>query len=470
MQHPAATRILLLILPWLLLVSCGATASEQFPLGILGGQGKVEAGSNLLTIVKVHQGSPAQSGGLLAGDQLQGIGSATFSKHSGKVDLGGTGPQRSLGEALDQIAARTDEEHRKITLTLLRGEETRTIDVSLPHRPTVLSAEGRALLVKNCAQQLLSTQTKGGLWNAPVGLTGDRVLTAWALVALMSTGNEEYREAIDRGVEWLRGPEGNCWILDDPLAKGPDNLGNWAITASVMALTEHHLLSGDSLDLSVIERCCKALSARITDDGLFGHDVVPGYSRKGFNVINTLSHMAWAAASQVGITLDEKSWNSSLEQIRNSLDSNGGIRYWTMKGTGTQDASLRTSSMALALSIASREQELAKTLAKYLATHPQRTRKAHAVGSMGMILTPSALWRLDREGYQTFLDEWRWYLALTQQHDGSIRYIGGKKNNGGDSYLGVHRIGCIIATMIVTPQRQFLLMNGKALKFSGNRD
>ncbi len=448
-----------LFLMVILLVAATAHASEQFPLGILGGRGEVAPGSPLLTIVSIDPDSPAARADLQAGDQIQGINGNPFVPHTNRLDDGGQGPQKALGEALDDVASRTGKEQRKITLDLVRGENTIQIEIELPLRPGLESEEGRRLLVTDASRQLLKTMTADGYWNSPVGLTGDRVLTAWALTALLSAGIEENRKAIDQAAAWLRGSDGKSWIPDDPMKKGPDNLGNWAISATAVALAEHRIATGDERNDPAIKRCCDALKARMSEEGLFGHDIVPGYNNKGFNVINTLSHLAWAMGAQAGIALDEEVWSKSLEQIRRSIDPNGGVRYWTMKGTGTGDASLRTSSMALALSITGQEKEMAQQLGKYLATHPSRTREAHAVGSLGMMLAPSALWRLDREGYWNFLREWRWYLSLMHRPDGSLHYIGGKRNNGGDGYLGKHRIGCSIAILMLTPPGERLRLH-----------
>lgn len=443
----------------ILLVATSAHASEQFPLGILGARGEVVPGSALLRVISIDPESPAARAGLATGDQIQGFNGTPFIAHTNRLDDGGKGPQKSLGEALDDLASRTEKEQRKITLDLLRDENTIQLEIKLPLRPSLESEEGRRLLVIDASRQLVKTMTAGGYWNSPVGLTGDRVLTAWALTALLSAGLEENREAIERAATWLRGPDGKSWIPDDPMKKGPDNLGNWAISATAVALSEHQIATGDKRNEPVIERCCNALKSRMSKEGLFGHDIVPGYSNKGFNVINTLSQLAWSMGAQAGVTLDEEAWSQSLGQIRRSIDPNGGVRYWTMKGTGTGDASLRTSSMALALAIAGEETEMALQLGKYLATHPSRTREAHAVGSLGMMLAPSALWRLDREGYWNFFREWRWYLSLMHRPDGSLHYIGGKRNNGGDGYLGKHRIGCTIAILILTPPGERLRLH-----------
>jgi len=65
------------------------------------------------------------------------------------------------------------------------------------------------------------------------------------------------------------------------------------------------------------------------------------------------------------IPIDNKIWDLSIEQIRRSIDPNGGVRYWTLKNTGTGDASLRTSSMALALGLRKSDEKMLDRLSSY---------------------------------------------------------------------------------------------------------
>ncbi|MAJ27850.1 hypothetical protein CBD41_00425 [bacterium TMED181] len=450
----AWTVILFLSMGW---VSPSLFSSEIFPLGILGAKGEAKDDCHWILIQKVSKGSPAEKAGLIAGDRLIGIADQIFSKHSAKVDAGGSGPQRVLGESLDEAASHQKEDLRKVSLKVLRETEnqtepkTVTLVCDLPYRPSIRSPEGIEQLIQKSRQQLLKSMKSGGFWDAPVGLTGDRVLTAWACVALMASGSEAESESVVKILRWLQGPKGRAWIPENPLEKGPDNLGNWALTATAVALSEAQIKNPTEEKKKVIQTICDALISRMDETGLFGHDVVTGYRGKGFNVINTLSHLAWAISEISGAKISADSWNLSLNQIRESVDPNGGIRYWTMKKTGTKDASLRTSSMALALCLRPDAPKLKNKFCNYLDRFNTRTREAHAVGSMGMLLAPAALWQHDKEAYQRFLKEWRWYLSLMQNHKGEIQYIGGKRNNGGDSYLGKNRIACVIALMIASP-------------------
>lgn len=437
-------------------------AFEEFPMGILGATGKATPGRTHIEITSVQDGSPAQKAGLQTGDWITGIGQHPFPPHTDRVDDGGNGPQRALGEALDETAAQSTEKDRQIALSVRKAasvtEPAKELICTLPHRPSILQDQGRQQLIDRAAEHLRTTCLAEGYWNSPVGLTGDRVLTAWATVALQSLGQAENRDTLERCRTWLRGPEGRCWVPQDALQKGPDNLGNWALTATAVALVEGCQGQPSVDEQRSIKIICDTLRQRMNDEGRFGHDITTGYSGKGFNVINTLAHLAWAMGARAGVPIDQPSWNLSLKQIRQSVDPNGGVRYWTMKNTGTSDASLRTSSMGLGLEIAEQEDELVETFARYLDQHAARTREAHAVGSMGMMLAPAALWRHDPAAYQRFLREWQWYLSLMQDHRGKLTYIGGKRNNGGDSYLGRDRIACVIAIMMLAPPDQRLIL------------
>ncbi|MDA0374709.1 MAG: DUF6288 domain-containing protein [Planctomycetota bacterium] len=455
-------------LPLLAALGCAGSglAQERFPLGVLGGEAMVTAGEAFASVTGVTEGASGSVAGLQIGDQILAIDGARFPAHTKRVDDGGTGPQRSLGEALDDVADR--EEGRTLVLLVRRpvdaGSEGREIElqVELPARPGlggVRAAEARTALRRAAAAQLLRLRHERGHWDAPVGLTGDRVLTAWAVVALVGHGDPAHAEAIARAVDWLRGPDELAWLPED-LGRGPDGLGNWALAFTSVALAEHHHATGDAADLPVIARCNRALASRMDAEGKMGHDVSVGYSGKGFNVVNAMCQLAWAAGVRVGVPLDEAAWQLSLDQLAASLDPNGGVRYWTMKGTGTGDASLRSSSLCAALTLTGQRPELRQTLFAYLDAHASRAREAHAVGSLGMLVQAPALFAVDPGAYERFLAEWRWYLALMRGPDDRITYIGGKGNNGGDSYLGFDKIAAVLALHLLAVGDGRLLIAG----------
>ncbi|MGA0868480.1 MAG: DUF6288 domain-containing protein [Planctomycetota bacterium] len=458
---PAPTAILAL-----LALSASGAAQERFPLGVLGAEATVTAGEARAVVVSGAANGAGARAGLAPGDAVIAIDGVAFPQHSNRVDDGGTGPQRSLGEALDSACDRDEGRHLTLRVSRAGGgaEEAVELDlrVDLPRRPGLggeHAAEARAAMRAAAAAQLLRTRHEGGHWDSPVGLTGDRVLTAWAIVALLAHGDPEHADAIDRATAWLRGPDHLAWLPED-LGRGPDGLGNWALAFTSVAMAEHHHATGDEADLAVIARCNRALASRMDAEGKMGHDVQVGYSGKGFNVVNAMSQLAWAVGARVGVSFDDAAWSLSLDQLAASLDPNGGVRYWTMKGTGTGDASLRTSSLCAALSLTGQRPELRQTLFGYLDAHASRAREAHAVGSLGMLVQAPALFAVDRAAYDRFLAEWRWYFALMRGPDDRITYIGGKGNNGGDSYLGFDKIAAVLALHLLAVGDGRLLIAG----------
>ena len=450
MSHLSSALLRLTLL--LLLTGASSLAGERFPLGALGATGEVTTGEAAVVVTAVQPDGPAARAGLAAGDRLVGLGAEAFPPHGKGVDAGGDGPQRVLGLALDQACAQEDEARRRIVLRVVREDQPGLLTVALPHR-AALGAEdpgpARRELARAAERQLREGQRIVGKWEAPVGLTGDRWITAWALVALLESGVDPADEQVLSAARWLSGPDEHAWVNDDPLTKGPDNLGNWAIAATCVALAEHDLARGTQEWRPTLERCAAALAARCSEEGRYGHDVVTGYGGKGLNVINCLAHLAWERCEAAGAAIDRAAWDRSLESLRASLDPNGGVRYWTMKGTGTGDATLRTASLALALGRAEEAAELNGTLLDYLERHPARAREAHAMGTHGLMLTPHALATRSPEAREAFLEEWRWYLALMRGPDDRLHYIGGKGNNGGDSYLGFGQVAAVTALLLV---------------------
>ncbi|MBL6721199.1 MAG: hypothetical protein ISQ08_07285 [Planctomycetes bacterium] len=440
-----------------LLLAPLTAAGERFPLGALGGTGEVEVGEAWVRVHEVQEGSPLALAGVQVEDRLVGLGGVPLPPHGKGVDAGGDGPQRALGLALDGACAVEDAEARVLRFSVVRGEEALQLTARLPHRPA-LGAEdpgpAREALRAAAAAQLRKGQRLVGKWEAPVGLTGDRWITAWALVALLEAGAEPDDEQLAQAARWLAGPDEQAWVNDDPLTKGPDNLGNWALAATCVALAEHDLARGMHEWKPTLERCAAALAARCSEEGRYGHDVITGYDGKGLNVINCLAHLAWERCEAAGAAIDRAAWDRSLASLRASIDPNGGMRYWTMKGTGTGDATLRTASLALALGRAGEGDEFLGTLLDYLERHPARAREAHAMGTPGLMLTPHALATRSPEARQAFLEEWRWYLALMRGPDDRLHYIGGKGNNGGDSYLGFGQVAAVTALMMLAEPRK----------------
>lgn len=416
-----------------------------FPLGPLGGRGEVLADRREITVLAVTAAGPAAAAGLRTGDQVLAIGGKDLPVHSRDINVL-DGPMRALGDAID-AAERTGDPLR---LGVLRGGARMQLFVELPETggldPTDLGAGSTARLFQDaiCAD-LLRTRRKNGSWAARTGEDASRYVTALCGLALLGRGELSDLPALRQVAEYLAGPERRGYCSEDMLQ--PAGLSNWFLTMSGIYLSEYVLATGEREFVPTIQHLSDCMVARQSAEGRYGHGIHTGYRGKGFNVINTHAHLMWALAERAGCRIDGDAWGRSLAEIVRSTGDNGGVRYWTLQ-TGYWDACARTGQMALALGLRDEQPALRRRMAAYLAKHSARMREAHATGSIGMIFGTAALRRLAPDEWRAHLERWRWYLNLMRQPDGAAAYVGGKRNNGGDSYLRYEHVANAIAGMI----------------------
>lgn len=418
----------------------------RFPLGPIGGRGEVIAEESRIVILAVSKSGPGEESGLQVGDIITEAGCTVFPVYTRDINTL-DGPMAVLGDAIE--AAEADD--GRLRLRVQRGDAELALTVQLP----VLGAidlndpadnEKALAFYDGICRDLMRTRRKDGAWKSNTGEDATRYVTALCGIALLGRGDASHRPALDEIARYLAGPDRRGHVSEDLMQ--PAGLSNWFITMSGIYLSEYVLATGDEQWLPTIQHLCDCLAARQTGEGRYGHGIKVGYGGKGFNVINTHAHLLWALADRAGCTIDEAAWERSSLEIEKSTGDNGGVRYWTLK-TGYWDACARTGQMALALSLADRQPELRARMGDYLAQHCNRMREAHAMGSIGMIFGTTALRRVNPDGWHKHMDTWRWYLTLMRQPDGSAEYIGGKRNNGGDSYLGPAHVANAIAGVML---------------------
>lgn len=418
----------------------------RFPLGPIGGRGEVVADRSEIVVLSVSDSEPGQEAGLQPGDIVIEVGGEAFPKHTRDVNRL-EGPMSVLGDAIEEAEAADG----KLELRVRRGEEELQLDVRIP----VLGAidlqdpgnnEKAIAYYDGICRDLLRTRRQDGAWKSNTGEDATRYTTALCGLALLGRGDPDLRPALDAIATYLAGPDRRGHVSEDLMQ--PAGLSNWFITMSGIYLAEYVLATGDEQWLPTIQHLCDCLVARQTEEGRYGHGTTVGYGGKGFNIINTHAHLLWALADRAGCTIDEEAWKRSQLEIEKSTGDNGGVRYWTLN-TGYWDACARTGQMALALSLAGREPELQSRMGDYLQRHRNRMREAHAMSSIGMIFGTTALRRVNPDGWREHMDAWKWYLALMRQPDGSAEYIGGKRNNGGDSYLGPPHVANAMAGVML---------------------
>ncbi|MEC7582886.1 MAG: DUF6288 domain-containing protein [Planctomycetota bacterium] len=414
----------------------------RFPLGPIGGRGEVLAQMTAITVLSVSADGPGARAGLAVGDQITAAGGLVFPPHTRDINVL-DGPMLVLGDAIETAEATG----KPLELSGMRAgnELALTIDLGAPGALDFAKGETSAKALAfydGICNDLLRTRRKNGSWRSATGEDASRYVTALCGLALLGRGDPEHRAAIDQIAAYLAGPNQRGHVSEDLMQ--PAGLSNWFITMSGIYLAEHALATGDSQWLPTLQHLCDCLAARQTPEGRYGHGITVGYGGKGFNVINTHAHLLWALAERAGCKIDDGAWDRSFAEIERSTGKNGGVRYWTLQ-TGYWDACARTGQMALALMLRDRAPELRQRMGAYLDKHSARMREAHAMSSIGMIFGSAALSRLGEAPFARHADRWRWYMNLMREPDASASYIGGKRNNGGDSYLRTEHVANAIA-------------------------
>ncbi|MCP4093398.1 MAG: hypothetical protein GY747_08115 [Planctomycetes bacterium] len=415
------------------------------PLGPLGGRGEVVADQATILVLSLGEGGPSVEAGLRKGDVIIAAAGSKFPLHSRDINQI-DGPLAALGNAIETAEAKTG----RLELTVLRDDVELQLEIALPvlgklesHKAKNPKAQG---FYQGICADLLKTRRPDGAWKSNTGEDATRYVTALCGLALLGRGNPEDLPALEKIAVFLAGPDRRGYVSKDFLE--PAGLSNWFITMSGIYLSEYVLATGDQQWLPTIQHLCDCMAKRQAEDGRYGHGITSGYGGKGFNVINTHAHLLWALADRAGCEIDQDAWDRSFLEIEKSTGNNGGVRYWTSE-TGYWDACARTGQMALALSLANEERKLRKNMGEYLQENHRRMREAHAMSSIGMIFGTAALKRVNPKGWRQHMDSWSWYLTLMRQPDGSAEYIGGKRNNGGDHYLGKPHLANAIAGLML---------------------
>ena len=195
-----------------------------------------------------------------------------------------------------------------------------------------------------------------------------------------------------------------------------------------------------------------------------GHNYVVGYDGTGLVIINTQAHLAWALAARCGYETDSAARDRSLAEIRRSIDIKTGAIGYSARAPWSPDISARTGAMAAALVIADQEPELAKQFADALVAHQGRMRHAHSMSSIGLIYGVAGIKLASPDQHRGVMRRWRPYLELCRTSTGSAAYFGGKRNYGGDEYLGLEPIGNATVALVLASADEKLFIHGGATR------
>ena len=436
---------------------------HDFPLGVLEATGRLTDGDSEILIMDVGKGGAAQKAGLLAGDRLVLVDGKNPSVFSKKTDTGLEGPQALLGQSLNLKSSALNP---VLSLGVRRESEQLTLSVNLPpslsfNLSNPISCKKRKEFLRGISEHLVDVQEKNGRWKPGVGGDADVYTTAFCGLVLLANNDPSHLSSIKRGVDYVKKASIASIDLNDP-KKGPKN---WQTAANGIFLAEYQLATGDKTYFEELKKCCDLLSKRVTEKGTMGHHYSIPYSDGGLIIINVQAHLAWALAEKCGHPINEKSWRDSFSEVKKSLDPETGALGYSSRATWSPDIAARTGAMISALIVARREKIFAQSLASSLVRLNGRMRHAHAMSSIGLIFGFSGIKQGAPEEYERVMETWMPYLELTRLPYGGAAFFGGKRNIGGDQYLGYSSIGNAMVGMVLASADSRLFMQGGKEKF-----
>ena len=431
---------------------------HDFPLGVLEATGRLTDGDNQILIMDVGKGGAAQKAGLLAGDRLVRIDGKIPSVFSKKTDTGLEGPQALLGQSLNLKSSALNP---VLSLGVRRESEKLSLSVNLPPSLSFtlsnpISCKKRKDFLHGISEHLVDVQEKNGRWKPGVGGDADVYTTAFCGLVLLANNDPSHLSSIKRAIEFVKKASIASIDLNHP-KKGPKN---WQTAANGIFLAEYQLATGDKTYFEELKKCCDLLSKRVTEKGTMGHHYSIPYSGGGLIVINVQAHLAWALAEKCGHPINEKSWRNSFSEVKKSLDPKTGALGYSSRAPWSPDIAARTGAMITALIVAGREKNFAHSLGESLVQLNGRMRHAHAMSSIGLIFGFSGIKLGALKHHGRVMEAWMPYLELSRLPQGSAIYFGGKRNIGGDQYLGISSIGNAMVGMILASGEDRLFMHG----------
>ena len=456
-------------------LSAAALARAEVPLGPLGGKGDPIEGTTFLQVNSLTTTAPGYLAGLRAGDMIYGAFGRPFGTTRSSY-YGYSGAVQDFGLAIE----RAESGDGQLPLQVLRaGVGGTNLTISLPAAGgfgaayPLGSPKFDAVFNRSCRE--INTKLKAsGNQGYNTGFFGLILLshTNWNT----SAGTNDFAKGLSNAVAWATNYL-NTIILapvedNDPAFVDP-GLENWTVASATMFLAEWIRKSGETNHAPVLQRAADALANRIQDYqqppyngatgptklGLMGHGGVVGdYAHigwTGINIINSHVMAALALAKGAGAAINDYKFQMCWSWVKSCTSTSGGdagnVGYAWQQGGG--DSAGRTAGVYFGMKNygPSTNDGFLVSLNDYLVRAYARQQHAHAYTLGGVALYQFALPYLADREQRYIMENWRYYYNLGRQPDGSVAYVGGRENNGGDSYLDFNNVGWVNAAMPMVP-------------------
>ena len=90
------------------------------------------------------------------------------------------------------------------------------------------------------------------------------------------------------------------------------------------------------------------------------------------------------------------------------------------------------------------------------------------MSSIGILYGIPAIQTPQPKDYRDVMRKWIPYFELSRTAEGPATYFGGKRNIGGDQYLGLHPIGnCMVGLVLASSERRLIMHGGRSPDWFG---
>ncbi len=429
-----------------------ANGMREYPLGVLGGRAIVHLNQPDFEVTKLERGEAGYRGGLREGDRIIAAGGKKFEAYDNSIHSGGKGGPKGLGDALDAAL-----QSGSLELTVLRDGAEVKLKIAVPKRgslgdlwPTADNPRIAAYRRGVCDHLDAMLQGKKGRITV-YGNAATDITKAMAGLALLASGESRY--------------DGTIRTLARSFAGTAKEQGsNWRTYYVGVFMAEYFLCTRDSSVLPWLKDAVELIQGRMSSDGFIGHGgAFPEamYGRPaGFHPVGSGSLWFLALAARCGVAIDQGLWSNCAINLGKSSGRDGAIGY-SMGYNGGQDAHARSAQTLLGLCVAGKQVTLRRSVGNYLANNPNTLREAHAYSAPSVLATFLALYMHDERECRRQFGIWSWYFTLAEQPDHTAAYIGSKRNNGGDVYLGMpHIMNAAVGIVLGAPKRRLFMYGG----------
>jgi len=438
-------------------------------LGITGARGKLlPEAPTVMEVAYVFRDTCAH-GKLKVGDKIVGANGKPFRtphKFGYGVDyFGYEGPMMDIGNALE--ASQGAALKGKLTFDVIRGEQKKRIELTLPTRYGRFSRtypfECRKTdrILEELYAYLLRRQRQDGSW------TGRPHVNAFAALALLAGGAKEHMPAVRRAMDYF------ARTTNDKIDYG--GLDCWKYGLYGVCLAEFHLATGDKRALKELEEINRWLVQAQFDKhyrqgkgaGGWGHRPKDRPGGNGYGpicIITAQAMAAWSLMAQCGIEVDRKRVNMAHEFIAKGTNNIGYVWYKDGNGGDNKYADMgRTGGSAVAHAMwpfgGKAYRDFALRNARCIGTNYKTFPDTHGSPLLGMGWTALGA-AVDPPSFRKLMDEHVWHFNLAHCPDGTFYYQPNRDNNAQD-YGNDPRLSASATTALI------LAIKYKSLRVTG---